>query len=110
MSAAALYAMDTGVTNGAVAVLFAGAKEPVSVYVTSLPDGAWRGAVEMPRPLFVGQERFSDGIERPVVRFDGITHVIVETPLAPEAAEALFEKTQHDAEARIAGYKKLAGK
>ena len=28
----------------------------------------------------------------------------------PEAAEALFEKTQHDAEERIAGYKKLAGK
>ena len=28
----------------------------------------------------------------------------------PEAAEALFEKVQHDAEGRIAGYKKLAGK
>lgn len=28
----------------------------------------------------------------------------------PEAAEALFEKTQHDAENRLAGYKKLAGK
>ena len=28
----------------------------------------------------------------------------------PEAAEALFEKVQHDAENRIAGYKKLAGK
>ncbi len=28
----------------------------------------------------------------------------------PEAAQALFEKTQHDAEERIAGYKVLAGK
>ncbi len=28
----------------------------------------------------------------------------------PEAAEALFEKTQRDAEERLAGYKKLAGK
>lgn len=28
----------------------------------------------------------------------------------PEAAEALFEKTQRDAESRLAGYKKLAGK
>ena len=28
----------------------------------------------------------------------------------PEAAEALFEKVQHDAENRIAGYQKLAGK
>ena len=28
----------------------------------------------------------------------------------PEAAEALFEKTQRDAEARYEGYKKLAGK
>ena len=28
----------------------------------------------------------------------------------PEAAEALFEKVQHDAEVRLEGYKKLAGK
>ena len=28
----------------------------------------------------------------------------------PDAAQALFEKTQHDAEERIAGYKILAGK
>lgn len=28
----------------------------------------------------------------------------------PDAAQALFEKTQHDAEERIAGYKQLAGK
>ena len=28
----------------------------------------------------------------------------------PEAAEALFEKTQHDAETRYSTYKKLAGK
>ncbi|HCB93429.1 MAG TPA: pyruvate:ferredoxin (flavodoxin) oxidoreductase, partial [Selenomonas sp.] len=28
----------------------------------------------------------------------------------PEAADALFEKTQRDAEERLAGYKKLAGK
>ena len=28
----------------------------------------------------------------------------------PDAAQALFEKTQHDAEERIAGYKVLAGK
>jgi pyruvate-ferredoxin/flavodoxin oxidoreductase len=28
----------------------------------------------------------------------------------PEAAEALFEKTQKDAETRLANYKRLAGK
>ena len=28
----------------------------------------------------------------------------------PEAAEALFEKTEKDAKERLAGYKKLAGK
>ena len=43
----------------------------------------------MPHPLSVGRERFSDGTVRPVVRFPGITHVVLEEEMEQAAAEKL---------------------
>ncbi len=88
MSAAVLYAADRGIASGAVPVDVWGTPVPVTVEVEALPDGSVRGTLSMPRPVSVGKERFPDGICRPVVRFPGISHVILEGTTDREAAEA----------------------
>ena len=89
MSAAALFALDHGIADGTVSVAVSGEPAPVTVCVSALPDGSMRGEEEMPRPVSVGEERFPDGATRPVVRFHGISHVILETPLERDEAEKL---------------------
>ena len=44
----------------------------------------------MPKPVSVGEEAFPDGSVRPVVRFDGICHVIAESGLSREDAETVI--------------------
>lgn len=89
MSAAALRAMDAGAAEGRFSVAVAGTDTPAAVTVTALPDGSFRCAAAMPRPLAARRERFPDGRSRPVVRFDGIAHVILESAPDRAAAEAL---------------------
>ena len=89
MSAAVMYLERTGRTEGTVTVRVSGTKEPVKVALAALPDGAWRGAVSMPRPEFVGYQCFQDEKAFPTVRFPGIAHVILEEGIAQEKAEAL---------------------
>ena len=89
MSAAVLYLLRKGRDGGEVTVHVSGTPQPVPVTAERDPDGTWRGGVVMPKPLSVGRERFSDGTERPVVRFPGITHVILETEMKQVEAERL---------------------
>ena len=89
MSAAALYAMDRGMTNGVVPVFVAGTPDPVEVRVSALPDGGVRGVVTMPSPLSVREEPLPEGARHPVVRFPGICHVILEDPMERAEAERL---------------------
>ena len=84
MSAAVLYALDRGIAEGTVRVRVSGTPEPVEVAVSSLAEGAMRGTVAMPRPLSVGEEELPGGGRHPVVRFAGITHVIVFSPRLPD--------------------------
>ena len=89
MSAAVLYLLRKGRDGGEVTVHVSGTPEPVPITAERGPDGTWRGGVVMPKPLSVGRERFSDGTEWPVVRFPGITHVILETEMVQTEAERL---------------------
>jgi len=90
MSAAALCAMDRGMSSGALRVSVSGAAEPVAVSVKVQNDGTVRGTVRMPKPVSVGTEAFPDGAVLPVVRFDGICHVIAEDALTRVRAEAVL--------------------
>ncbi len=90
MSAAALCAMDRGIASGALRVSVSGAAEPVEVSMRAESDGAVRGTVRMPKPVSVKEEVFPDGAVLPVVRFDGICHVIAEGALTRERAEAVL--------------------
>ena len=89
MCAAVLRGMDAGLREGRVVLRVSGAEEPVTVDVERLSAGSYRGRVSMPPPASAGKELFPDGIARPVVRFQGITHVILEQPPDRAAAEAL---------------------
>lgn len=92
MSAAALQLVHTGQREGKVRVQVSGTKEPVTVTMTACPGG-WRGSVTMPFPQSVGREEFAELGLLPVVRFPGITHLILEDGLGgnrtPEKAEEL---------------------
>ena len=89
MSAAVLYLLRKGRDGGEVTVRVSGTPKPVSVTAERLPDGSWQGCVEMPRPLSVRKECFPDGSERPVIRFPGITHVVLESEMDRTEAERL---------------------
>ena len=93
MSAAALYlertaeCVDPPAESGwaevrtaerTVTVRVSGTAEPVRVRMEALEDGSWRGTVAMPRPEAQEHVRANDGSLLPVVRFPGISHVIVE--------------------------------
>ncbi len=92
MSAAVLYALDRGIAEGTVRVSVSGTPDPVEVAVSSLAEDTMRGTVAMPRPLSVGEVLLPGGGRYPVVRFAGITHVIVETPLSPHAPQLPFPR------------------
>ena len=62
----------------AVTVRVSGMEKPVGVRLKALADGAWRGTVAMPQPEALERVRLEDGSVLPVVRFPGISHVIVE--------------------------------
>ena len=89
MSAAAVFADGAGMGAGTVSVRVSGATEPVSVDVSPMTDGARRCTVDMPRPVSVTTERLPGYGMLPVVRFDGIAHVIMRHPLPRARAEML---------------------
>ena len=91
MSAAALFAIDRGISEGTLCVSVSGAADPVEVRLSACPEeNTIRGTVRMPRPVSVGEVFFPDGSVRPVVRFDGICHVIAESDFSREDAEAVI--------------------
>lgn len=80
MCAAALCCTEMGCTERTVRVRVSGAAEPVCVAVAAQPDGAYACAVEMPRPAGPETVRLAlDGAayRLPLVRFDGISHLML---------------------------------
>lgn len=89
MSAAVYYAMQAGIAKGEtkeVILQVSGAADPVSAQVKRCPDDTYEGCVQMPRPLSVSEEKLpigndldgQEGLYLPVVRFEGIAHVILD--------------------------------
>ena len=68
-------------------VRVSGAQAPVNAEVALQPDGSWRAVVDMPRPTVL-ERRMLPGVgEAPVVRFDGITHIVLTEPMPRPLAE-----------------------
>lgn len=98
MSAAALYAMRTGLTQGQVSVSVSGASLPVTVDVKKQTDGSCKGTVQMPLPRSITSARLElngSTLLLPVVNFPGISHVILELPASGETKEAVEQSVKH---------------
>ena len=78
MCAAAYYVNEEGSNTCQVTLHVSGAEGPVAAEIEKLPDGKWRGTVNMPRPQKLEFIDLPGAGELPVVSFDGISHVIYE--------------------------------
>jgi len=86
MCAAALYMMDSDMSGEAnVKVRVSGTKEPLDVRLIRRDAVSFDGAVTMPPALGIDELKLSDGmlpgndaLKLPVVRMEGIAHVIIE--------------------------------
>ena len=94
MSAAALFCEMTGRT-GTVRVRVSGAAAPVAVEIAPQPDGSWAGAAEMPRPAATETVTLTAegrSFRLPLLRFDGISHLIVTEPVERDFAERAVKR------------------
>ncbi len=90
MSAAVYYAKESGLEVGTVPVEVSGMPGTITVDLEKQLDGSYRTTLDMPAPQSVSKETLPDGRELPIVRFDGISHIILEqeAPKGIEKAEA----------------------
>ena len=94
MSAAALFCDQAGRT-GEVRVRVSGAAAPVRVEIGGSPEGGYTGAVEMPRPAAVEMVSLTAegrSFRLPLVRYDGISHLILREPLEKAFAERAVKR------------------
>jgi diaminopimelate epimerase len=80
MCAATYYVNEEGLNTCQVTLHVSGAEGPVAAEIEKLPDGKWRGTVNMPRPQKLDMVDLPGVGKLPVVSFDGISHVIYEVP------------------------------
>jgi diaminopimelate epimerase len=87
MSAAMLRAMSLQTESCRVRLRVSGAEKPVTVQMTAGPDGIWTGTVKMPDPMSVETVDLPEAGPLPLVRFEGISHVIMEKEVSRPEAE-----------------------
>ena len=109
MSTAALFARESGIECGEtknVKVRTSGTKEIVNVTITLKDKEVYAGCVTMPVPKSYGIETLSyDDTEYkiPIVKFEGMYHLIYETELSKSDAEKAIVKWAKDLNAPALG-------
>ena len=85
MCAAALFAIRRGLQGGAVPVKVSGATAPIKVLLERQAVNTFSAAVSMPPAVSIDELRLADGmlqgsdsLNLPIVRMEGISHVIIE--------------------------------
>lgn len=89
LSAAAYHLRRAGGESGAVRVSVSGAEAPVSVLLRRLGENEYAGSVDMPLPLAV-EQLDTPLCSAPIVRFSGISHVILPASVSRTEAEGLI--------------------
>ena len=98
LSAAAVFCMNAGGNRNeenTVRVSVSGAAFPVPVLIRQTGSGTFLGTVSMPSPLVVSSVSFScDGedFSLPIVRFEGITHLLSFRMLPKKTAERIVKE------------------
>ena len=86
MCAGVLEAMEKGAERYTASLCVSGASVPVTVTAGARGDGSYSGTVEMPGKPSVEEISFPGAGVFPVVRMEGISHVIIERPVSEEDA------------------------
>lgn len=92
MCAAVLAAVKADETIYDTKLNVSGTCAPVPVRVEKKPDGSWTGSVIMPQPVSFEKADLPEAGRLPVVRFSGISHVILEKEMEKGTAEALARR------------------
>ena len=95
LSSAAYACHQLGLSAAHITVNFSGIPAPLNVSVEQTGGGSYTGSVFMPLPVkcFSAVLSFGpDTFRLPVVRFPGISHVIMKEPLPRAAAEAAIRE------------------
>ncbi|MBQ7726210.1 MAG: hypothetical protein IJT66_03605 [Clostridia bacterium] len=88
MCAAVSFAENQGIFRGDVIVWVFGTGN-VHVRVLRLQNAVWQATVDMPAPLAIETVYFPEYGSFPIVRFEGISHIILEDDALREQAEIL---------------------
>lgn len=92
MCAAVIAAMEpenSGQSRRSVKLRVSGASGIVRAEVTRRPDGDWSGTVDMPRPAAIEEASLPGAGPLPVVRFEGISHIILQKQIPRDKAQEL---------------------
>lgn len=92
MSAAVYKAEQSGMVSGEVQVIFPDMPQPVKAFVRRNNAGYWDAEVEMPAPVSIETAVMPDGKQFPVVKFNGISHVIIEQGIEKNAETLARER------------------
>lgn len=93
MSAAVCCAMDANLQNGSVPVEVSGEPDTMTVQLERQSDGSYRTTLNMPEPLAIEYRSVTDGERQlPIIRFAGITHIILEGPTPEGEARTIAEQ------------------
>ena len=89
MCAAVIAAMESGQSSRKVNLRVSGASGIVRAEVARRSDGEWTGTVDMPRPAAIEEIDLPGAGLLPVVRFEGISHVILQQEMPRDKAQEL---------------------
>ena len=89
MCAAVIAAMESGQTSRNVNLRVSGASGTVRAEVSVRPGGDWTGTVDMPQPTAIEEVNLPGAGRLPVVRFEGISHVILQQEISRDKAQEL---------------------
>lgn len=102
LSAAAYHLRRRGSERGTVRVAMSGAEDPVTVELRRIGENEYAGSVDMPLPLAI--ERLDNPLcSAPIVRFPGISHVILPASTTRTAAEELIRPLCNQLKAEALG-------
>ncbi len=89
MCAAVIAAIEAGQSSLKVNLRVSGASGRVGAEVARLRGGDWTGTVDMPKPMAIENVSLPGAGSLPVIRFEGISHIILQQEMPFEKAEEL---------------------
>jgi diaminopimelate epimerase len=89
MCAAVIAAIESGQNCRNVNLRVSGASGIVRAEVSAQSGGDWTGTVDMPQPTAIEEINLPGAGRLPVVRFEGISHVILQQEMSRDKAQEL---------------------